>query len=224
MGLDRFWWGLIVIFIGTNLFFHFFILDGYNLPIQTFSFFGFLLAGLLKLFRDDMRRLDQLQLQKNDQIFSIGATSHMANTIFDKHVEFREKYLILVNKIEHDIWRHGPTEHILEKANALSRLRLEFTPWISTSITSKLKPFEKEIRELGANAGLAKNLRRNEKDRDIYQEVTAKVHDSFKGMVSENEDENPFVLIRKNIREILQVDQLADIRSELIKKASAPHE
>ncbi len=43
----------------------------------------------LEAFRNEM----QSKLQHEQQVFNLGAMSHMAGTVFDKHVQFSELYI-----------------------------------------------------------------------------------------------------------------------------------
>lgn len=54
---------------------------------------GSLFAALYQIFRDQAAFEKQKYFELRKRVFDIGATSHMANTLFDKHVIFCEKYI-----------------------------------------------------------------------------------------------------------------------------------
>jgi hypothetical protein len=71
------------------------------------------LFGILyQIFRDHNSHIKDIELQKQQQFFNIGAASHMANVVFDKHVEFCEKYMEEVDVIVRVLFEKGPTDEI----------------------------------------------------------------------------------------------------------------
>ena len=53
------------------------------------------LFGILyQLVRDQAQHEKKEILQKQQQLFNLGATSHMANVVFDKHVEWTSQGLL----------------------------------------------------------------------------------------------------------------------------------
>ncbi|MPX92090.1 hypothetical protein [Salinivibrio sp. VYel1] len=97
----------------------------------------------------------------------------MANSVFDKHVEFCEKYLAEVHQTVVTLTREGPTKEALYHAGKLYTLRIEYTAWITPEIDEKLMPFEKAVRNIGAKSGLVGALSGAE-GRD---ETTGKTHE-----------------------------------------------
>ncbi len=92
---------------------------------------GGLAAALFQLLRDHSAQQQKQQLQSEQQLFNLGATSHMANTVFDKHVSFCEQYLAEVSKLVTTLNKEGPTESALAHASNLYKLRIEYTAWIT---------------------------------------------------------------------------------------------
>jgi hypothetical protein len=60
--------------------------------LATLPGMGGLLGALFFIFRDWRAHDRALLIQDAGHRFEIGATSHMANTAFDKHVKFCEEY------------------------------------------------------------------------------------------------------------------------------------
>jgi len=196
-----------------------------------------LLAASWKLFLDHLAHARNLQLIDKEQHFTLGASSHMANTVFDKHVEFCEKYLQEVHEVVVTLMREGPTEGALKHASELYNLRIQYTAWILPEIDEKLEPFEKALRKIGANSGLVKSLGRSlgegdfpdEEQRntnaDLRRKAVAEMYDTFKSLmdlndVSTKDAEATVRAVKGRVRDILQIRELIDIRTKLISSVS----
>uniref|UniRef100_UPI00356A2641 hypothetical protein n=1 Tax=Pontibacterium sp. TaxID=2036026 RepID=UPI00356A2641 len=83
-----FWFGLAVI-IAVSIGVTFFAPIGEVYKgVAALPAIGGLFAALFQLLRDNAAHERAVELQSSQQLFNLGATSHMANTVFDKHVEF----------------------------------------------------------------------------------------------------------------------------------------
>lgn len=187
---------------------------------------GALLAALFQLFRDHTAQQNHAKLQSEQQLFNLGATSHMANTVFDKHVSFCEEYIAEVHQLVVTLTREGPTEKALNHASELYRLRIRYTAWITPEMNEKLLPFEDAARVIGANAGLSQALLGEDDREGIRASAIAQMYDTLRNMLdigdAEIKDEHATVVhVQNKVREILQVDQLISIREFLIQKASS---
>lgn len=185
-----------------------------------------LFAALFQLVRDHAAHQRNLEIQQEQQIFNLGATSHMANSVFDKHVEFCEKFLAEVHKTVVTLTREGPTREALKHAGNLYLLRVEYTAWITPEMDEKLMPFEKAVRDIGAKSGLVGALSGAESRDDTRAKALEEMFDVFRNLLGIGEvnikDENATVIAVKNrVREILQVSQLVLIREYLINRASS---
>ncbi len=183
-------------------------------------------AALFQLLRDNASHQRSLQLQQEQQLFNLGATSHMANTVFDKHVEFSEKYLAEVHELVVTLTKEGPTQLALDHAGKLYSLRIAYTAWITPEIDKKLFPFEQAVREIGAKSWLIKALSGAEGKNEERKKAVNEMFDTFSSVmdISEREvkDEDATVVEVKNrVREILQVNELISIREYLIHRASS---
>ena len=157
--LNRVYWFGIAIIVGASLGVTFLapINDVYK-GIASLPGVAGLTAALFQLVRDHAAHQRNLEIQQEQQIFNLGATSHMANSVFDKHVEFCEKYLAEVHQTVVTLTREGPTKEALDHARKLYTLRIEYTAWITPKIDKKLIPFEKAVRNIGAKSGLVNAL------------------------------------------------------------------
>ncbi len=218
--------GIIIIFAtSTIVTFHAPISEIYK-GIASLPSVAALFAALFQLVRDNASHQRSLILQQEQQLFNLGATSHMANTVFDKHVEFSEKYLAEVHELVTTLTREGPTRSALEHAGKLYSLRIAYTAWITPEIEKKLMPFEHAVREIGATSGLEEALSGAEDTIAERKEAIKKMYDTFKSLMNigdiEVKDEDATVMEVKNrVREILQVNELISIRDYLIHKASS---
>lgn len=185
---------------------------------------GALLLGLFQVFRDDLAHQRSRELQSEQQLFNLGATSHMANTVFDKHVEFCELYLSEVEAMLDTCFRHGPHEDVLKHTTALYGIRRRFIAWIPEEMVAKLEPYERVARELGASADVARQLLDYDPqmDRPKYVEKMQEKFKELLGIDAGGDKDAAIVSLRRQVREILQVNDLIAVREYLIKRAVPP--
>jgi len=186
---------------------------------------GALCAALFQIWRDNAAYEKEIQLQQKQNLFNLGATSHMANTVFDKHVEFCEKYLAEVDLLVTTLTKEGPTQNALDHAGNLFTLRGSYTAWITPEIEEKLMPFEKAIREIGANANLVQMLRGESSEAKARLEAHRQMFHIFRNVMGISADgsgdETATIRAVKNkVREILGVDELVAVRDYLIRESA----
>jgi hypothetical protein len=221
-----FWFGIAVV-VGVSLGLTFFapINDIYK-GIASLPGVAGLVAALFQLVRDHAAHQRNLEIQQEQQLFNLGATSHMANSVFDKHVEFCEKYLAEVHKTVVTLTREGPTKEALEHAGNLYSLRIEYTAWITPEMDEKLMPFEKAVRNIGAKSGLVDALSGAEGRDGTRTKALEEMFDVFSnlmgiGDVNVKDEDATVVEVKNRVREILQVSELVMIREYLISRASS---
>ena len=184
-----------------------------------------LAVALFQLVRDYSSHQRNIEIQKKQQLFNLGATSHMANTVFDKHVEFCEKYSSEVHQLVITLTKEGPTENALDHAGKLYDLRIEYTAWITQEIEDKLMPFEEAIRKIGARAYLIKMLSGESTEKENRLKAIREMYGIFREVMGictdEPKDETATIKAVKNkVREILGVDELVDIRDYLVQESA----
>ncbi len=101
-------------------------LDGISRAVAAAPAFGAAFAAVFQLVRDRMAHDREVSLQATQHSFAFGATSHMANVAFDKHVAFSEKYVAEVYRSLKTLFREGPTEEALPHAWQLVEIRREW--------------------------------------------------------------------------------------------------
>jgi hypothetical protein len=168
------------------------------------------------------KRFDE-QLEQTKNRFTIGATSHMAAVAFDKHVEFCEKYAVAVNGALSTLFKRGPHQDILQDADNLVRIRLEWTLWVNPEVEAKLEAFEKALRTIGANAWLIQQLDPAHEDRT---ESISQAYNTFADVMGWPEWQGKPLTgdvaaqrIIEGLREVLSVGNLMRLREDLIKRA-----
>jgi hypothetical protein len=146
----------------------------------------------------------------------------MANSAFDKHVSFCEEYTREIYKTLEFLFRRGPHQDVLERANALADIRIKWALWLTPEVETKLVNFEGALRTIGAHAELLADLRadedRAESIRRAYGTFAAVMGwDNWrgeavtKGLAAEK--------IVEGLRKVLGIAELTRLRSELIERA-----
>jgi hypothetical protein len=190
-----------------------------------------MIGALFQLVRDNTAYESKLDLQRKQQIFNLGATSHMANVTFDKHVEFCEKYMEEVEETIVTLYRERSTKDALLHAGNLYKLRKKYSAWLNEDIGVQLSPFEDVLRKIGADERFIdktinspkfaekRQERMNFIDQALskvlgmeYIEPTDKYEEEMKKYLSEEE-------VKKKIRKILDIEDLVSLRKGLIKEA-----
>jgi hypothetical protein len=203
-------------------FFHFFPLkilgDLAGIPAIT-ALFG----ALFQLGRDSIAHDRALRLEDARNRFTVGATSHMANVAFDKHVAFCEEYVAEMFKALETLFRKGPHADALKHATYLFIVRNKWAVWLTPEIEKELDVFEGAIRTMGASAWLVNQIPgEQESIKRMFLEF-AKILGPKRGIphwggevVSE---EYAIDTILASLRKVLGINDLARLRGELVSQA-----
>lgn len=183
-----------------------------------------LIGALYQVLRDQAAFEKQKYFDDRKRVFDIGATSHMANTAFDKHVEFCEEYMQEVHCTVGTLFREGPSGKVLENVNKTSSLRQKYAAWLTDEINTNLEPYEQAVREIGAWSGFVNStigdphnsVKRSKKIDDMWQKFNEVL-----GLDGTEKAEEVYAIesVKKRVREILGVEELTHIRMHLIKEA-----
>ena len=117
-----------------------------------------MIGVIYQILRDQSNHEKKTELQNKQNIFNIGATSHMANTIFNKHVEFGEEYLKETHSTFLTLFEEGPTDKTLSHANNLYNLKVKYAMWLTVEMNDELEQFEVILRKIGANKKFLQSL------------------------------------------------------------------
>ena len=182
-----------------------------------------LFGALFQLGRDNIAHERALRLEEAKNRFTVGATSHMANVAFDKHVEFCEEYTQAVNGALETLFRRGPHADVLQNANALMDIRIKRTVWLTPEVETKLLSFERALRKIGANAWLLGELRADEDRSGPIKEA----YSTFAAVMGWEDWRGEAVTrdlaaekVIEGFRNILGISELTRLRAELVKRAS----
>lgn len=183
-----------------------------------------LIAVLYQLVRDEASFERAKLIQGLQQSFGIGASSHMANRVFDKHVDFCERYLKEVQEISKALFRDGPTKEAVTFGNKLYALKLEYALWLTDEINDSLFIFEQALRELGAIQGFIDSTAGHDRYAEERQKRIPQVHENYIKMLNLDGSENPdpdFAVesVVRKAREVLGLDELVWLRKNIIKQA-----
>jgi hypothetical protein len=182
-----------------------------------------LFGALFQLSRDNIAFERSVRLEEFKNRFTVGATSHMANVAFDKHVLFCEEYTAAVYRAMGTLFRRGPHEEVLGDAGALSDIRIRWAIWLTPKVRAELEKFEGALRKIGANAWLLQQLRADENRTEAISEA----YGTFAEVMGfETWQGNPVTgdrtieTVVERLRKVLGIDELTQMRSELIERAS----
>jgi hypothetical protein len=185
-----------------------------------------LIAALFQLMRDQATYEKQLEIQAIQQKFSLGATSHMANTAFDKHIEFCEAYMEELQSTFGNLFTKGDTEEALEYAGNLFTIRELFAIWLTRDINGRLEAYEKLIRKLGANAhfiSVTKDSSKHQQQRSLHIDSNYELFGKLMGIgPSEKEIDYDRAIegAKIKVKEILGIEALTKLRAELLQSAA----
>jgi len=183
-----------------------------------------LFGALFQLGRDSIAFERSMRLEEEKNRFSIGATSHMANVVFDKHVEYCERYIAEVFETLTNLFRHGPHEDALKHASSLYLIRRAWSVWLTPEIESELEQFEASIRRIGANAHLVAMVPGEPTAiKAMYAEFAAVFGAKYGFKQWDGEDvpqDHAIEAVIAHLRSVLGIDELTRLRSELIRRAT----
>ena len=180
-----------------------------------------LIGALYQLLRDEAQYEKNLSLQRDQQHFVLGVTSHMANIAFDRHVDFCEQYIARMQKGLSDMFITGPTMDAIVIANELSDIRLKYRAWLPAEIQDKVMPFEDGLRKIGGGSHALKHLPQGEK-RDHVVEETYDKFDEVLALHSRGKTTEEKIAAGKimdDLQDILGVKQLVQLRIALVDEA-----
>jgi hypothetical protein len=185
-----------------------------------------LVAAMFTIVRDEAAYHRQRLLRRDAQQFEVGVTSHMANTVFDKHVLFCEAYMREVHETVGALFREGPTELAMGCSQKLFGLRRDYAAWVPKSIALKLEPFENAVHRIGSKTYLVKALQPNDPRQVSALNESYAQFSNVLGLekMSETDPDHMQEIAIENVKEevraILGINELFEIRSFIIHRAA----
>jgi hypothetical protein len=169
----------------------------------------------------------QLAAVEHQNRFVLGASSHMANVAFDKHVEFCEEYVKEAQEALYTIFREGATKDALNHAMNLKGIQQKYAVWITTQIEQDLEPFLMALRQMGASAGYVESTtgdrsaaQRQEHINRMYT-ILAKLTGTKEWDGKELTDELAVASQIRRLRSILGTEELNEMRRVIVEKAAS---
>lgn len=218
--------GITVVFVLSVVFF--ILAKGGSEIIQVLAgipLVSSLVGALFQIMRDHASHERALSEIDHQNRFVLGASSHMANIAFDKHVEFCEEYVREAHEALNAIYRHGPSLEVLNHATNLYRIQQKHAVWITTEIEQNLEPFQSALRQMGASAGYVDSttgdssaMQRQQHINRMYT-ILAKVTGSKEWDGQELTDEIAIASQIRQLRAILGIEELNEMRRTLVAKA-----
>ncbi len=154
---QRFYSAIAVIFMASFAFYYWNPSSAAIQFLASIPLVGSLIAALVQILRDQAAHERAMLVLAEQNRFSLGASSHMANVAFDKHVEFSEEYAKEVHKALTTLFREGPTPEVLRHTGALYALQQKYAVWLTPKVERDLETFESALRRIGANAGYVRD-------------------------------------------------------------------
>lgn len=181
---------------------------------------GALFACLFQLLRDSAAAQNERLKQDRDQAFTVAATSHMAETLFDKHVEFAEAYIAATQDALGSIFRDGPTTGIGTELAKLQALRRKYRLWLTTSVTNKLDDFEDSLRDMeiyihrSTASSVPEKLRTESYERahNIFSEVLG-----LSGSTNKDAEAKSYAVAFDHLQDVLGITELTRRRDEILR-------
>jgi hypothetical protein len=173
-----------------------------------------LITVLYQIFRDNLAHEREMMRQRENNDFILAATSHMANTSFDKHVAFAEKYVSEVHSSISSLIQTGATQNAINLACKLRAIRLEYTVWETEDVSKTLDEFEHALQKIGAIMDGFRDLPASEERsqklkeaREIFKKVLGYEEES--GVLS---DEIVWTTVIQRMRKLLGIAELTTLR------------
>ena len=177
----------------------------------------------IEVFKHELRRAHELQMEEAKNRFTVGATSHMADVAFDKHIEFSEDYAKAVLNALIELARKGPQSGASVHAQTLADIRTKWLIWVTPEVNKRLIEFEYALRSLGAYMAEADEPNPGLRAHDAHTKGYA-IFAEIMGMEKWNEQpvsqERTGEAIIVKLREVLGISELTGLRRELVKRAS----
>lgn len=216
--------GLFLVFVLSLLFGLGFPKGGVASDIASLPAVCSLLAALYQLMRDNAAYRKEAELQGEGFRFALGATSHMANKVFDKQVEFSEEYINAIFDIIGGLYTKGDTPEALDMASDLYKLRKKYSLWLSSEVVDELSKFESALLKIGASA---RYIEATEGSPNHELQRRMRIDDNFKSLsellglsTGDGVTQEAMVdSVQARIREIVGADELIKLREELVQQA-----
>ncbi|EJL6785553.1 hypothetical protein KI701_17565 [Vibrio sp. D415a] len=189
--------------------------------ITALPFAGALCGVLIQLIRDDAAHQRRKELMLQEQQYSLSASSHMANTVFDKQVEFSQLYVENVLDAFESLRQQPEWEEAHDYARTLTMLRLKYMCWLTAEVDQNLGEFEQKLRTLGANSAYIK-MPKGEGTQQAHRDAAARemleIFSAFAYVLDKSTGHQEVTLasLSQKMRSMLGVEELAHHKKRII--------
>ncbi|HLJ87618.1 MAG TPA: hypothetical protein VKZ53_12410 [Candidatus Angelobacter sp.] len=156
------------------------------------------LEGLKARYSKELAELSHeraVLLNNKQNIFSVGVTSHMAATAFDKHIIFCEEYLEATAKALERMNQAGSYQQGTLDLTGFFVTRQKWALWLTDEIEGRLDTFESTIKAIAQGIPL--------------------VDDSGDAL----SNERSVKILIASLRQLLATEELTALRSELVTRS-----
>lgn len=198
----------------------------YFRALATVPAIGAVAGSVFMLLRDEMAYQRQLNRDDNANTFHVAAQSHMAKILFDKHVEFAEAYAAAAREVVGRLFRDGPSI-TTSNIDALTRVRLDHSLWISAGLAKQLDNFEMQFIRVGnammlwQDQSVRPSLPEDHLDKafDLFHDITGLTRKDL-AMQSPAENAHSIQKMMTWLQGLLGVEQLTAARERAVSDAT----
>lgn len=189
------------------------------LDLQTLALgsVGALTAALFELVRDNARHQRELELQQGSQSFDLAIASHMAQRVFDKHVEYVEAYMAELHDILEFLLTEGPCVEVQNYVNKLAVINRKFAAWVPSEVRKALRQFEADLFAIGQHSFVAMH------DAELRASERSKAYDLIVKLIATDTsaaDQASHVEgVKREIRAMLGIEYLYTARLAVLQKS-----
>ena len=186
---------------------------------------GQALSREIAVFSAALNKAQAFELERAKNRFTIGATSHIADVAFDKHVLFCDEYVTGMFAALLTLYEHGPTKAVTPLAHALVAVRRKWAVWLTPQLEDELMLYENALFNTGIKESITSRfpeLEDRQKHIDEMFQLFLQVigHDkNLKGEPLSGEIATSKII--GSLRKVLGIGALTDLRSELIEGAAS---
>lgn len=181
------------------------------------------MVGLvIVIVRDNLAHARAAELQERQHLFEMGAASHMAAMIFDKHIAFCEEYLNALFDSLEAIKCAGPDKRMADVATKLWQVRRKYLAWLDEDLDRELIAIENAVRSMAiGSTQMEQTLRADEERMKIFKGIYETFH-AFIGMREARDQEGSIASILEQFRALLGVRALINVRNLIVRKFASP--
>lgn len=196
--------------------------------IAAIPLVGSLVAAIFEVVRDQAKRQHEVGLADSQHRFALAAGSHMASAAFDHHVAFCEEYVAEALAALRTLFREGPTREALQHSDRIHAIKQKHVLWITRELESRLEPFEKALRKIGANDLIAAQFPHSgghqKRTTAMFRQFAEVLGTEHMGKEWEGEEITDTAAIGRvvsHLRDMLGVEELTKLRNAIIQQALA---